>query len=135
MSGQESVSAKESINDSDQRHITRDSLFVLAGLRVAGRDQEHRVKIRNLSAGGLMAEGDLRVVRGTAVSIEIRNVGWVEGTVAWVADTRFGIAFDTEIDPKAARAGSTPAPADGSFVPMRPLASIGLADPAALRKV
>jgi hypothetical protein len=75
------------------------------------------------------------MVRGTPVSVEVRNVGWVNGTVAWVADTRFGVAFDTEIDPRAARAGASPAPAENSFVPMRPLASIGGADPAQLRKI
>ncbi len=91
----------------DQRHITRDSLFVLAGLRLGGRDGEVKVKIRNLSAGGLMAEGDVRVVSGTPVAIEIRNVGWVEGAVAWVQDNRFGIAFAEEIDPKAARMPTT----------------------------
>lgn len=124
------------MSESDQRHIMRDSLFVLAGLRVDGRDPAYRVKIRNLSAGGLMAEGDLRVVRGTQVSVEIRNVGWVRGAVAWVQENRFGIAFDTQIDPKLARAASFPSPdADANFVPLRPLAALKAAPPSALRKV
>ena len=40
-----------------------------------------------------------------------RNIGWVDGTVAWTQDNRFGIAFVEEIDPKLARApvaGGTP---------------------------
>ncbi len=135
MSGQESTKGQESVNDSEQRHIARDSLFVLAAFRVAGRDEQHRVKIRNLSAGGLMAEGDLRMVRGTPVSVDVRNVGWVDGTVAWVADTRFGVAFDKEIDPRAVRAGSAPSPTEGNFVPMRPLAALGATDPGQLRKI
>jgi len=101
----------------DQRHLSRDSLFVMAGLRLPGRDREHRVKVRNLSSGGLMAEGDLRVAVGTAVEIEVRNLGWVAGAVAWVQDNRFGIAFAQEIDPLVARAA--PAPAAGDFVPRR----------------
>ena len=123
------------MGDSEQRHMTRDSLFVLAALRVERREPACRVKIRNLSAGGLMAEGDLRVRRGTPVSVEIRKVGWVDGTVAWVQDTRFGIAFDEEIDPRAARSASAPADAGDDFVPMRPLAALHVTDPAQMRKV
>ena len=74
------------MSNSDQRHINRDSLFVMAALRAADSSKEHRVKVRNLSDGGLMAEGDVRVVRGTKVSIELRNIGWTDGSVAWVQD-------------------------------------------------
>jgi len=123
------------MSDNDQRYITRDSLFVLAALRVDGREPAVRVKIRNLSAGGLMAEGALRIMRGTPVTVEIRNVGWVEGSVAWVQDTRFGIAFDEEIDHKAARANASPPATANSFVPMRPMSSINHVDPAQLRKI
>jgi hypothetical protein len=122
------------MSESDQRHITRDSLFVLAALRVAGRDQTYRVKVRNLSAGGLMAEGDLRVVRGTPLSVELRNVGWVEGSVAWVQETRFGIAFDEEIDPLVVRGQATTGHAEG-FVPLRPIAAVAQANPGSLRKI
>ncbi|RIV86700.1 PilZ domain-containing protein [Aurantiacibacter zhengii] len=94
----------------DTRQVDRDSLFLLAQLRVDGRDEVFRVKVRNLSAGGMMAEGDVKVIRGALVEVELRNIGWVEGTVAWKQESRFGIAFVDEIDPKQARAnvsGST----------------------------
>ena len=87
----------------DTRNIQRDSLFLMADLRVEGGDAPHRVKVRNLSAGGMMAEGGPTVLRGARVSIELRNVGTVEGTVMWIQDNRFGIAFAREIDPMAAR--------------------------------
>ena len=92
------------MGENDHRHIARDSLFVLADLRLVGVEGTHRVKIRNLSAGGLMAEGEVKALRGHLVQIDIRNIGWVEGSVAWVQDSRFGIAFREEIDPKIARA-------------------------------
>lgn len=91
----------------DTRQVDRDSLFLLAQLRVDGRDEISRVKVRNLSAGGMMAEGDVKVIRGALVEVELRNLGWVEGTVAWKQDNRFGIAFVDEIDPKRARAPVT----------------------------
>lgn len=82
----------------------RDSLFVMATLRLDGSDEEHRIKVRNLSSGGMMGEGDVRTVRGAVVSVNIRNIGWVEGLIAWVQESRFGIAFHEDIDPKVARA-------------------------------
>lgn len=88
----------------DTRQVNRDSLFLLARIRVDGRDGDDRVKVRNLSPGGMMAEGDVRVARGSRVSVELRNVGWVDGSVAWKQDNRFGIAFLEEIDAKLVRA-------------------------------
>jgi len=88
----------------DTRQINRDSLFLLAQVRLVGQQDGQRVKVRNLSAGGMMAEGDVKVTRGSLVQVELRNIGWVDGSVAWKQDDRFGIAFVEEIDPKLARA-------------------------------
>jgi hypothetical protein len=88
----------------DTRQVGRDSLFLLAQVRVDGQDAPARVKVRNLSAGGMMAEGDVRVLRGAHVAVELRNIGWIEGSVAWKQDNRFGIAFVDEIDPRLVRA-------------------------------
>ena len=41
--------------------------------------------------------------RGSNVQIKIRNIGWVEGCVAWVRESRFGVAFHDAIDPRTAR--------------------------------
>lgn len=87
----------------DTRNISRDSLFLMAEVRLEGADALERVKVRNLSAGGMMAEGPLRVMRGVRLSVKLRNIEWVDGSVAWVQDNRFGIAFDREIDPALAR--------------------------------
>ena len=87
----------------DTRQVNRDSLFLLAQLRVDGQDAVYRVKVRNLSAGGMMAEGEAKVMRGSLLMVELRNIGWVEGSVAWKQDNRFGIAFVDEIDPTVVR--------------------------------
>jgi hypothetical protein len=118
----------------ETRQVNRDSLFLLAQLRVDGRDDVHRVKVRNLSAGGMMAEGEAKVARGALVAVELRNIGWVEGSVAWKQDNRFGIAFVEEIDPRLVRG---PAPAEGSDfqAPRYTRALIAPADKARLRKV
>ena len=92
----------------DTRQVNRDSLFLLAQVRVDGQDAVYRVKVRNLSAGGMMAEGEVKVMRGAPVQVELRNIGWVEGTVAWKQDSRFGIAFVDEIDPAVVRGPGGP---------------------------
>lgn len=96
------------MDGNENRQIARDSLFVMADLRVAALDGEHRIKVRNLSSGGMMGEGAVRVERGDTVEVNIRNIGWVSGTVAWVQDDRFGVALHEEIDPKVARAPVAP---------------------------
>ena len=96
------------MKDVETRQVNRDSLFLLAQLRVDGSDELYRVKVRNLSAGGMMAEGLAPVTRGQPVSVELRNIGWVAGNVAWKQDDRFGIAFKEDIDPKVARAPAMP---------------------------
>lgn len=87
--------------DSDvKRGQNRDSLFVKAMLRFPVTGDEREVRVRNISSGGLMAEAPLRTPRGDPVEVHLRNIGWVSGKVAWVAESRFGIAFDYPIDPK-----------------------------------
>lgn len=95
------------MDGSKNRQISRDSLFVMAEMRLDGEDGEHRIKLRNLSAGGMMGEGAVHVTRGTLIWVNIRNIGWTEGTVAWVQENRFGVAFAEEIDPKVARMPTT----------------------------
>ena len=91
------------MDGSENRQIARDSLFVMADLRLEGVDGEHRIKVRNLSSGGMMGEGLVRVSRGTSVHVNVRNIGWIAGSIAWVQDNRFGVAFAEEIDPREAR--------------------------------
>ncbi len=87
----------------ETRSVARDSLFLLADIRIEQGTELHRVRVRNLSDGGMMGEGQLRVQRGHRVSVELRNIGSVGGSVAWVQDNRFGVAFDEEIDSQKAR--------------------------------
>ncbi len=87
----------------ETRSVARDSLFLLADIRIEQGAEIHRVRVRNLSDGGMMGEGHLRVQRGHRVSVELRNIGAVGGTVAWVQDSRFGVAFDEEVDSQKAR--------------------------------
>ncbi|MDE2301342.1 MAG: PilZ domain-containing protein [Sphingomonadales bacterium] len=119
--------------EGEHRHLSRDSLFVLATLRLDGEASDRRVRIRNLSPGGVMGEGRCRVTPGQAVIIEIRNAGWVKGRVVWVQDDRFGIAFDEDIDARIVRAA--PSVPDEAPMIRRPQAMRGHPNPKALRNV
>lgn len=109
-----------SVNETENRQIARDSLFVLVDLRVDGEITDHRVKMRNLSAAGMMAEGSVLVRRGMVVWVNLKDAGWVEGTVAWVQEKRFGIAFREEVNPAAARNTNAPPAHIGTYEVRRP---------------
>lgn len=87
----------------ETRDVDRDSLFLVTDLVSDDGDAPVSVRVRNLSAGGMMVEGDVQLKRGTRVAAELRNVGPVAGTVVWVLGRRLGVAFDNLIDPKLAR--------------------------------
>lgn len=87
----------------ENRKHERDSLFLMADLRLHADGAPFRVKLRNISDAGLLAEGPMRAVRGQEVTIALANVGDVKGTVAWAAGDRCGIAFNTVIDASQVR--------------------------------
>lgn len=86
-----------------ERSQPRDSMLLHATVRRAGADETDAetgapIRIRNLSAGGLMGEADLALARGEHVEVMLRNVGAVPGIVAWSVDGKVGIAFTTPVD-------------------------------------
>lgn len=86
-----------------KRQRKRDSLFLSARLRLGDATSVHEVRVRNLSAGGLMAELPISAEAGTPVRLEMRGLGEMTGTVAWYTHGRLGIALDHPIDPARAR--------------------------------
>jgi PilZ domain len=86
-----------------KRSDGRNSLFLKATVRFPASGNAGEVRVRNLSSGGMMAEAPLQAARGAIVEVQLKNLGWVTGKVAWTAESRFGIAFDYVIDPKLAR--------------------------------
>lgn len=86
-----------------QRSQRRDSLLLRAEVRSLDGHDAIAAIVRNLSAGGMMAENEFVYPVGTLVEVQLRNLGAVTGRVAWTVENRMGIAFDREIDPAAAR--------------------------------
>ncbi|QNQ11117.1 PilZ domain-containing protein [Sphingomonas alpina] len=85
------------------RNEARDSLFLMADFRIAGSNEIQHVRVRNLSAGGLMAELANGLPQGLDVEFDVRGIGWVSGKIAWSAAGRVGVAFSHPIDPMLAR--------------------------------
>lgn len=90
----------------------RDSVFLQANVTATHHEASGVFRIRNISSGGLMAEGPITFHAGDELDVELRNIGTIHGRVAWAASGRFGMMFDRVIDPKLARkpVGSGTAP-------------------------
>jgi PilZ domain len=80
----------------------RASLFLQAEIDVAGWSQPLRVRVRNLSAGGLLAESSHKFAVGADLRVTLPNIGTVPARCVWAGDNRFGLAFAKEINPQAA---------------------------------
>lgn len=85
-------------------HPDRYRLLLVADIVAEGNASAARYTVRNLSPGGMMAQGEGTLPAGSRVSVTLRNVGTIQGKVAWAENGRYGIAFDSEIDPQAVRA-------------------------------
>lgn len=84
------------------REAARDSLLLIATVkRASGEDLN--VRVRDLSARGMKADCPAVLSAGESVTVAMRGVPAVNGRVAWSDGGRIGVAFDNEIDPKAAR--------------------------------
>lgn len=81
----------------------RDSMFLHASMRLASEDAPVALRVRNLSAGGLMADCPVAVEQGQQVEVALRNIGTVPGRIAWVRGNQIGVSFLNRIDPKVAR--------------------------------
>ena len=68
---------------------------------------EQLVRVRNVSAGGLMAEANQPVSIGEAVKLELSSQK-IPGTVVWVREGTVGVKFDQDVDLGELLAGRKP---------------------------
>lgn len=93
-------------SEQGKRQDKRDSLFLSASVTIGG-EQPFTTRVRNLSVGGMMIDVATDLEPGTRVTAELRGIGEIGGRIAWSSPGRAGVAFDTEIDPRLARATSS----------------------------
>ena len=89
--------------DISTRTNPRDSLFLLTSLCAPDGHFRTKVRVRNLSATGLMADCPIPIAKGEAVLLDLRGIGPVAGSVIWVQGERLGVLFDQAVDPQHAR--------------------------------
>ncbi|WP_380874737.1 hypothetical protein ACFB49_01010 [Sphingomonas sp. DBB INV C78] len=92
----------ETGSEQDRRQ-PRDSMFLQAPAALLDQGEALMLRVRNLSAGGMMADCERVCERGDPVVVEIRGVGPVTGRIAWRQGGKIGITFDEAIDPRLAR--------------------------------
>ena len=86
----------------DSRQAERETLVLNSKLKRVG-SSAFVVTVRNLSAVGMMVEGDTALAVDEAIVAEISGLGKVPGRIAWTQDNRAGMAFDAPVDPTRAR--------------------------------
>ena len=74
-----------------RQRLMRRALAAIDGEKV-------ELRLRNISSMGALAECDLAVAPGTAITIDILGVGPVRGVVRWAQSRKFGVQFENEFD-------------------------------------
>jgi hypothetical protein len=80
-------------------------LLQVAKLAGAGGDQ--LIRVRNISAGGLMADAAQPLAIGEEVAVELSSER-IPGTVVWTRDETIGVKFDQDLDLGELLAGRKP---------------------------
>jgi PilZ domain len=116
MSGKPKIGSHDAVASDGMRNAARESLFLLGRLFLTETSDPIDVRIRNLSATGMMVDSRLFGELGQTVHIELKNIGKVPGKIAWVAEKRMGIALINAIDPILARQPVGQSPSAPSYV-------------------
>jgi hypothetical protein len=89
----------------------RDDPRALSTLRVAklteGDGREQLIRLRNVSAGGLMAEIGLPLLVGDQVALELNSQA-IPATVVWTREGTVGLKYDQNVDLGELLAGRKP---------------------------
>lgn len=93
----------EAAAGNQSRVTARESIFIGATVCFEGDRSASPVRVRNISAGGMMIDTAIAHPEGTLVIANLKQIGTVDGRIVWSTEKRIGIAFDTAIDPQKAR--------------------------------
>jgi hypothetical protein len=81
----------------DRREGERE-LAILRVAKLITDAGEELCRIRNISAGGIMAETTISHAEGTRIVVELRSDQRLKGTVTWSSAEGIGIRFDDSVD-------------------------------------
>lgn len=78
-------------------------MFLHAVVRSASEEPGYIVRVRNISAGGMMADAAGMFRSEQTVEVELRGVGRIAARIAWADEQRIGVAFVSPVDPMLTR--------------------------------
>lgn len=91
-----------------ERRADERYLALLPPARLIAPGWQDLCRIRNISAGGLMAEIASSRPAGDPVIVEINSHQRIPGTVLWTRETSIGVKFDKDADLREILAGRSP---------------------------
>ena len=94
---------RRAVAQDDKRTGQRSKVMLMVAVRFAGDPQVHRLRIRDIAAGGARLSYRGGAIAGDALAIEFPALGEVGAHVAWMGDGEIGVRFVHAIDPEAAR--------------------------------
>ena len=86
------VESRPSVFAQDRRNSDRLDVAIWTQLTL-GQDTEFPVRITNMSTIGLMAMTPSNAAEGAKIQLELPEIGWIEGRIAWRLGDRIGIEF------------------------------------------
>lgn len=88
--------------DATRRGAARHSFFLLANILDEQESVAGRLRVRNLSATGLMGDTELALERGSHWTVELRGIGQVRGHIVWAREGKVGMVFESPVNPQLA---------------------------------
>ena len=86
---------KAAASDGKARSARRKLRLQLHGTKASGGDLN--VSVHNISATGLLLEGDVALTLGDGIDIVLPHAGATRAKVIWASDSLYGCQFDTPI--------------------------------------
>jgi hypothetical protein len=90
-----------------ERRVDERIIPMLRVAKLTGASGEQLIRVRNVSAGGLMAEAAQPAAVGESVEVELSSQK-IPGSVVWVREGTVGVKFDQTVDLGELLAGRKP---------------------------
>lgn len=91
-----------------ERRMEERLLVLLPAGKMIGEDWQDLCRIRNISAGGLMAELSSSRDADQPVTVEINSSQHIDGRIVWTRGATVGVKFDRDVDIREVLANRRP---------------------------
>ena len=81
----------------NRRESARHRVLLVREIQTEGMAEPVRIRVRDISARGMMAEASVRMQEGERLILHLADGGQVAGAVLWVRGLSFGIIFESDL--------------------------------------